>query len=327
METALVTGASGFVGRRMVAALLDAGCRVRAGIRRAPAAALLPVHAACEPVMMDLADPASLRRALEGADALYHFAAAVSAHVSAQRLLHTNAEGTRLLWEAATTAGVRRALYCSSTAVYGLLARNGHPVTEAVAARAVEPYGRSKLLGERIATSVGQERGVETIVIRPTAIFGYGEHMHFGEELRRAAVSRILLGGDFRERHFHFVHVEDVVRAALHLMRQELLPGTVFNIVVEPAIRYEEAFTQYRRVLGEAGRGYRRQRALAGLSASIERRPGLAAWLQARAKHALVFRVWRPGFDMTFSSAALRATGFRFAWTDFAEVLRSCLHP
>lgn len=326
MDTAVVTGASGFVGRRVVAALLAAGYRARAGIRREAGAALLPAHTACEPVIMDLADADSLARALRGAQTLFHFAAAVTAQASAERLRRTNAEGTRLLWEAAADAGLRRALYCSSTAVYGLLAQNGHPVSETAPARAVEPYGRSKLLGERFAINVGTERGLDTIVMRPTAVFGHGEHTHFGGELRRAAVSRIMLGGRFRERHFHFVHVDDVARAAVHLMLLDQRPGQVFNVLVDPPISYEEAFRQYLNVLQDAGRGYSRQRTLARLSAAIDRYPSLADWLQTRAEDAVVFRVWRPGFDMTFSSAALRATGFHFAWTNFAHVLRSCLH-
>lgn len=325
MDTAVVTGASGFVGSRVVAALLAAGWHVRAGIRRESGAALLPAHTDCEPVIMDLADADSLARALRGAQTLYHFAAAVTAHASAERLRRTNAEGTQRLWEAAADAGVRRALYCSSTAVYGLLAQNGHPVSEAVPARAVEPYGRSKLLGERIASGIGAERGLDTIVIRPTAVFGQGEHTHFGGELRRAAVSRIMLGGEFRERHFHYVHVEDVARAAVFLMQLERRPGNVFNVAVEPPVSYEEAFRQYVNVLQDAGRGYSRQRLLARLSAAVDSRPVLADWLHARSRSGLVFCVWRPGFDMTFSSAALRATGFQFAWTDFTQVLRSCL--
>lgn len=324
---ALVTGASGFIGRHVVRALIDAGWQVRAGIRRQSSAAQLPRHAACVPVLLDLADAASLRRALEGADVLYHFAAVVSAHTSAERLLRTNAEGTRALWESAADAGIRRALYCSSTAVYGLLAQNGHPVTESDRARAIEPYGRSKLMGEDIARGIGTERGVDTVVIRPTAVFGHGEHTHFGGELRRAAVSRIILGGGFRDRHFHFVHAEDVAAAAVHLMRLPEGRGDVFNIVVEPSISYEEAFRHYVRALREASPWYGRQRLLAGLSDAVERRPALARWLHERGRERLVFRVWRPGFDMTFSSGALRATGFCFRWTDFGAVLRSCLHP
>ncbi|MBE0642732.1 MAG: NAD-dependent epimerase/dehydratase family protein [Bacteroidetes bacterium] len=325
-STAFVTGASGFIGRRVVDRLLRAGIRVRAGVRHPAAAAALPLHAHCETVEIDVSDPRSLVDAMRGADTLYHFAAAVTSRMSAEQLLRINAEGTHNVWMSAADAGIRRALYCSSTAVYGLLSQNGRAVTEAVLPRAVEPYGRSKLLGEEIARRIGAERGVDTIVIRPTAVFGSGEHTHFGGELRNAALSRILLGGGFRNRHFSFVHVDDVAGAAIHVMQLEHRPADVFNVVVEPAISYEDAFQMYRIALGAAGGRYWRQRLLAALSVRVERRPGLARWLHERANRRVAFSVWRPGFDMTYSSESLRATDYRFLWTDFSAVLRSCMN-
>ncbi len=325
MTTALVTGASGFVGQRVVAALLDSGVHVRAGVRHPGSAKALPRRDECEVMDIDICDPRTLLPVLRGVDQLYHFAAAVTSHASAGKLRRVNIEGTRSVWEAAADAGVSRALYCSSTAVYGLLAQNGKAVTEDILPRAVEPYGRSKLLGERIATEVGAARGLDTVVIRPTAVFGPGEHTHFGSELRKAAISRILLGGGFRNKRFNFVHVDDVARAAVHVMGLQDRNVGVYNLVVEPPISYEDAFQAYLDALEQAGRGLLRQRMLARLSVMIERRPTLAQRLQIRGERTLVFGIWRPGFDMTFSSERLRGTSFRFIWTDFEEVLRSCM--
>jgi nucleoside-diphosphate-sugar epimerase len=325
MTTALVTGASGFVGRRVVDALLDAGVHVRAGVRHLGTATVLSRRDECEIVAIDICDPQSLTAAMCGVDQLYHFAAAVTSHASAAKLLHTNVEGTRSVWEAAAAAGVGKALYCSSTAVYGLLAQNGRAVTEDVLPRAVEPYGRSKLIGERVATEIGGARGIDTVAIRPTAVFGPGEHTHFGGELRKAAVSRILLGGGFRSKHFNFVHVDDVAAAAVHVMQFPKHSAGVYNIVVEPPVSYEDAFQAYLRALDGAGYRFLRQRLLGRISVLIERRPTLARRLQVHGRRRLAFGVWRPGFDMTFSSQRLRETEFQFRWTEFETVLRSCL--
>ncbi len=325
MTTALVTGASGFVGRRVVDVLLGAGMHVRAGVRHNGSAKTLPRRDECEVVTIDICDALSLAAAMRGVDQLYHFAAAVTSHASAAKLLRVNTEGTRSVWEAAADAGIGKALYCSSTAVYGLLAQNGKAVTEDILPRAVEAYGRSKLLGERAAAEIGGSRGMETIVIRPTAVFGPGEHTHFGSELRKAAVSRILLGGGFRNKHFNFVHVDDVAAAAVHVMQLQKRSAGVFNIVAEPPISYEYAFQAYLRALDGAGYRFLRQRLLGQISVMIERRPSLARRLQVHGRRRLAFGVWRPGFDMTFSSARLRETDFQFRWTDFETVLRSCL--
>lgn len=325
MSVAVVTGASGFIGRRVVAALLAEGVFVRAGIRRPEAAAQLPQHERCLPVTLDLADATSLATALHGADELYHFAATVSSHVTARELRHVNTDGTRRLWEAAAHAGMRRALYCSSAAVYGLLSKNESPLTEDRLARAIEPYGRSKLLGERVACEVGDAHGLDTLVMRPTAVFGAGEHTHFGAEVKRAAVRRLLYGSEFRTRCFSYVHVDDVARAAVHLMRLESRASHTFNVAVEPPILYDEALEAYVGVLRDAGMRYMRQRAIARISAAVDRRPALAGWMHRRFGSRVMFSTWRPGFDMTVSSAALRATGFDFEWTDFAAILRSCL--
>lgn len=322
---AFVTGATGFIGRRVVEALLREGVHVRAGVHTHGSARSLPGHADCHGVEIDISDFASLVRAMQGADTLYHFAAAVTSLASAEHLRQVNADGTQCVWEAAVEAGVRKALYCSSTAVYGLLARNGHDVTEDVHPRAVEPYGRSKLLGERIAREIGAAHGIDTLVIRPAAVFGPGEHTHFGQELRNAAVSRILLAAGFQSRRFNFVHVEDVAGAAVHVMHLPQRKRDVYNVVVEPSISYEDAFQEYTHALKTAGPGYMRQRMLARLSILIERFPHLAQWLRSWSPQRAVFDVWRPGFDMTFSSAQLRDTAYQFRWTDFSAVLRSSM--
>lgn len=325
MTTALVTGASGFVGRRVVDVLLAAGVCVRAAVGHHGSARALPWRNEAEVIAIDICDARSLAEAMRGVDQLYHFAAAVTSHASAAKLLRVNAEGTRGVWEAAADAGVGKALYCSSTAVYGLLAQNGKAVNEDIPPRAIEPYGRSKLMGERAAVEIGGARGIDTIVIRPTAVFGPGEHTHFGAELRRAAVSRLLLGGGFRNKHFNFVHVDDVAAAAVHVMQLRKRSAGVFNIVAEPPVSYEDAFQAYLRALDGAGYRFLRQRVLGRISVMIEQRPSLARRLRIRGRRSLAFGVWRPGFDMTFSSERLRETDFQFRWTDFEIVLRSCL--
>ncbi len=338
----LVTGASGFIGSRLVSALRQRGERVRLGLRDTSA---VSACSGVEVVGLDLTAPETIGPAVRGVGTLFHFAALVDSKAPLDCLREVNVAGTRRLWEAAAIAGVDRLVYCSSTAVYGLAAGRGEPITERQLPRALEPYGRTKLEGERAALGVATATGAATtrqavtraattraattraatIIIRPAAVFGRGDHTAIGATLRRVAVSRIVLPGSSGDWAFSYVHVDDVVGAAIHLAGCPDAAGQTFNVAVEPPVNFGEAFAAYRRALRRLGARRWRERALAAISAGahgagrLTRR--LGAPLQRRYAHSL----WRPGWDLTYSSAQLRTTGFRFTRTDFCDVLEECL--
>ncbi len=321
----MVTGALGFVGSRIVRALCSEGVPVRACVhtRRGGGHAAAPDTA--QEVPIDLLDRSSLMEAMKGVESVYHFAALVDSSASRERLARINVEGTRNVWECAAESGVRRALYCSSTAVYGLLAGSGGMISEEVRPRAIEPYGYSKLIGEHSALEIAARTGLHTTIIRPVAVFGPGEHTPFGKKFRAAVTSKLLVAGGFRNRRFSYVHVDDVAAAALHLMRAELPSGEIFNIAVNEPIAYEEAFQAYLRVLEDAGSSYARIRLLGLISAFLHRLPPALLRMANRLGDRLVFRVWHPGFDLNYSSGKLLATGFTLRWENFEEVLASCV--
>jgi nucleoside-diphosphate-sugar epimerase len=323
--TVLVTGASGFVGRRVVQRLCDDGFRVRAGVHSRGGDGSTGAPHGVEEAPIDLLDRSSLMKALKGVDSVYHFAALVDSSATREHLAQINVEGTRNLWKCAAKSGVRRALYCSSTAVYGLLAGSNGMITEDVRPRAIEPYGYSKLMGEQAALEIAAETGLHTTIIRPVAIFGPGEHTPFGRSFRAAVASKLLVAGGFQNRRFSYVHVEDVAEAAVHLMRREIPGGQVFNIAVNEPIAYEEAFQAYLRVLRAAGRSYARIRSLALVSALLHKLPSPVVRGVNRLGNRFMFRVWHPGFDLNYSSGRLLETGFTFRWKNFEDVLASCV--
>jgi len=324
-RTVLVTGAAGFVGRHLVRALLDAHFRVRAGVHRERDRQSLARLGDVEPVTVDVLDAESIGRAMEGAEHVYHCAALLDARAPRDLLLEVNEGGTRRVWECAAASGVRKALYCSSTAVYGLLAGRDKGITEQVRARAIEPYGYSKIRGEEAALDVAARTGLHTTIIRPVAIFGPGERTKFGTLFRDAALSGFLSAGGFREKSLSFVHVEDVAAALIHLAERDLPGGEIYNVAVEEPIPFEEAFRTYRKVLRAAGRPYAKARWLAGMSAFLHRHPAAFRRISALVGDRRVFRIWRPGFDLTYSPAKLLRTSFRFEWEEFERVFASCL--
>jgi UDP-glucuronate 4-epimerase len=323
--TALVTGAAGFVGRTLVRALADAHWHVRAGVHHERDRAVFAGHANVEAVAIDLHDSGSLVPALQGVEQVYHCAALLDAQAGRERLMDVNAASTRRLWEAASASGVRKALYCSSTAVYGLLSRSGNAITEQVQARAIEPYGYSKLQGEMAALEIAARTTLHTTIIRPVAIFGLHEKTAFGRSLRDAAMSKLLIARGFEKKKFSFVHVEDVAAAAVHVLGLDCACGEVYNVAVDEPIPFEKAFRVYQSALRDAGRSYAKVRLLAAVSRLLHDRPLVLRRISALLGERFMFGIWHPGFDLTYSSRKILGTGFKFNWDGFERVLASCI--
>jgi nucleoside-diphosphate-sugar epimerase len=322
--TVFVTGASGFIGRFLVQSLLQRNYKVRAGVHNIRKASDIEKNPDLELVEVDICNKNSLKGVFKGVTCLYHLAASLNPKLPADELYFINVEGTRNIWNAARCAGVEKALYCSSTAIYGLLSKNNN-ITEDEPPRAVEPYGRSKLEGEKIVSQMSANKNLHSIIIRPTAVFGPGERTPFGTALRQAAYSKLLLSAGFQNRYFSYVHVEDVASAAIHLMENNGYHYRVFNIAVNQPVSYEEAFRSYLNALNKAGSKYLKLRLLGRLSLMVERMPKMKHWLNSKKGSRYVFRLWKPGFDRTYSAKRLLSTCYTFRWDNFEDVIKSCI--
>jgi dihydroflavonol-4-reductase len=174
--TALVTGATGFVGAHVARALLASGRRVRCLVRPTSDAALL-AGLAIEAVPGDVTDAASVRAAIQGCDEVFHCAADYRLYArEPTEIYRTNVEGTRILAAEARTVGVRRFVHTSSVAT--LAARSdGQPADERALAApdgVVGDYKRSKVLAEReIEAAVAT--GLPAVVVNPSTPVGDGD--------------------------------------------------------------------------------------------------------------------------------------------------------
>lgn len=200
--TALVTGATGFIGYEVARQLVEAGVATRALVRRRHRAALLNPFD-LELVSGDLADQDSLRRACEGVDAVYHLAARATFESEA-RLRSTIVAGSARLLEAAADAGVRTVAFSSSLLVYA-----NQPTGVITAATGVAPvvsYGRVKIEAEQRLTQLAAHRGIGLAIVRLPHVYGARDLM-FAQLHRRWSI----LPGLRADAYAH-LHVSDAAR-------------------------------------------------------------------------------------------------------------------
>jgi dihydroflavonol-4-reductase len=220
----LITGACGFIGSAVLRQLVNAGHEVRALVRpNSDRRNLegLPVDS----VIGDLTDPASLRRAVKGCDALFHVAAAYRLWVPRpQEMYQTNVVGTKNIMLAALEAGVQRIVYTSSVATLGLN-EDGSPADEATMATLSEMIGhykRSKFLAEEEVRRLAHEEDLPVVIVNPSAPVGPRDikPTPTGRMILQAASGRMPA---YVDTGLNLVHVDDV--AVGHLLAFER--GTV----------------------------------------------------------------------------------------------------
>lgn len=201
-----VTGGTGFVGRRIVAqAEQDARFTVVPTARRPQPGERL----------LDLTRPATLPTALDGVDAVIH--CAVGDH-------EVTVAGSQRLLDAAREAHVRRVVVLSSIAVYG---HASGVVDERTPTAPTSAYGQWKVEVER---STRAARDIETVLLRPTIVYGPGSHWWIELPLERIRSGRWRDLGDVGRGTCNPVHVQDVAAAALAAVAHPDAPGQVFNV-------------------------------------------------------------------------------------------------
>jgi nucleoside-diphosphate-sugar epimerase len=227
--TALVTGASGFVGRHLAEELLAAGTPVRALVRDPAAASPLRV-AGAEVLAGDVLAPGILREAMRGIEVAYHCAAAIGQppKFSGRDVYHLNLKGTRNLLEAARQVGAGRVVLLTSVNVLGTchldLATEDLPCR-----RSGDPSADVKIDIEALAWQYERHHGLDVTVLRPGLIYGPRDRHNLPRLIAALCDGRFrYIGG--RDHVIPIVHVSDVVRAMLLAARAPAARGRAYHI-------------------------------------------------------------------------------------------------
>ncbi|GAA1918512.1 NAD(P)-dependent oxidoreductase [Streptomyces sodiiphilus] len=165
-RTLLITGAAGGLGTLMRELLPRYGYELRLFD-------VVPVEGAPDAVIGDLADPAAVRAAVRGSDAILHLAG-ISLEAPFGQILRANIEGTYNLYEAARQEGVGRVVFASSNHAVGFTPwpGKGEPLIPVSAPRRPDTfYGLSKCFGEDLAQLYWDRHGLESVSVRIGACF------------------------------------------------------------------------------------------------------------------------------------------------------------
>jgi nucleoside-diphosphate-sugar epimerase len=170
----------------------------------------------------------------DGVTHLFHLAGASSSRSSEEQMHRNNVEATSRLFEAAGRAGtIERALYMSTTAVYGEERKLPSPVPEDVEPSPSRGYGKAKWETEQVVRRFG-EGGMPVVVLRPVSVHGPGAIKLLASAILDVAVERfmgldrvVVARQPVEQR---LVHIDDLVRACLHLMEHPDAAGRTFNV-------------------------------------------------------------------------------------------------
>jgi NADH dehydrogenase len=226
----LVTGATGYVGREVSAAIAVAGHETLGLVRPGSQSTVPP---AVTPVSGDVTDIASLKAAVHGVDAIVNLVAILDG--SDAEFQAINAQGPANLVDAAESAGVRRLLHMSAAGV----TESNAPKTR---------YWRTKLAGKRAV----MESSLDWTVFEPSFVFGKGGGaLKTFEGLLRAPVVAVI--GDGRYRH-QPVWIGDVARAYVVALERPETIGKPYARGGPQVFQFNELLDDLARITGRAPR-------------------------------------------------------------------------
>jgi nucleoside-diphosphate-sugar epimerase len=286
--TVLITGATGFVGRGLVAHLKAEGRPLRLAVRQSQENGGDGDGSA---TVGEIGPDTDWGPALEGVDTVVHLAG--RAHVLAKerdalaQFRKVNATGTKRLAEQAEQAGVRRFVLISSVKA-AADATGQHAIVETEPADPRTPYGISKLEGERALWDAA--RNMDAVVLRPPLVYGPGVKANF-RALLRLVDSGLPLPLRSVENRRSVICLDNLVSAIATAMTATGAPGKTFYVTDGPPISTPTMVRHLARALGRRARLVSFSPALITLFAALAgRRETADSLLGSLAVNGMAFR-------------------------------------
>ncbi len=245
----LVTGANGFLGSHVVAALLQRGHAVRAMVRPATRVEKIGWGDRVEVYRADLRSPRALDEAFNGIDAVIHLAASVGGDEDAR--FQSTVVGTENLLAAMARSNTKRILLASSFAVYDWSKVHGalteqSPLLESPEMYQEDSYAFAKLWQERLVRRIAAEQKWSLTVLRPGAIWGAG-NLYVWDIGHRVGSILFVIGPMNGMRLTYVENCADAFVASL----DERAAGQTFNVVDNTPITVSGYLSLYQKRTGE----------------------------------------------------------------------------
>ncbi|MHA2156559.1 MAG: NAD-dependent epimerase/dehydratase family protein [Candidatus Hodarchaeales archaeon] len=245
----LVTGASGFIGKAFVEALikeqpdLEIYCAVRK-FSNIDELKLLGFKF----TEFDLTNTENFSKVVEGIDCVVHFAANFNFLASEESLFQQNVLATQKLAEACIKTNVKHFVYCSTTEAMGIVIDG----TENSDYNPDEVYGRSKMEAEKVLISMNKQNQFPVTIVRPTGVFGPGDRYVFKEMIE--SMDRTIINKVFptaAKSLLHFTYIDDIIQGIIKIINNRTKTiGEIYILASDEPQTYRQIFTTIAQKLG-----------------------------------------------------------------------------
>ena len=221
----MVTGATGFIGSHLVDALVQQGIHVKCLVRNKGHLGWVK-DSPVEFVVGNCREKDSLKQGVLDVDQVFHLAG-VTAAVKEKSYFEVNAQGTENVIQAciANNTRLKKFIYLSSQAAAGPC-RGGGKKNESDPCEPVSAYGKSKLLGEKLALSHSHE--LPLLILRPCAVYGPRDKGFYA--VFKCLSRHIKPCLSDQDQHISMCYVQDLVRAILLAVEARTENGEIFFI-------------------------------------------------------------------------------------------------
>ena len=233
----LVTGGTGFTGKALVRRLIDQGHEVVALDYKEGLKTQELRDWGAEVILGSVTDKEVVRRAVRGVELGHHVAAAFrEMNVPDTYYYDVNVNGTRNVLEAAVAEGVRKVVYCSTCGVHGNI--DHPPGGEDAPIKPADYYQRTKFEAEPVVRQFF-EKGLQTVILRPAAIYGPGDPERFFLIYKRVARGTFPMFGDGKT-YYHPLYIDNLIDAFVLAMEEGKGEGEAYLIADEQYLEIED---------------------------------------------------------------------------------------
>ena len=255
-STAVVTGASGWLGQNLVRALVGRRERIRCLVPtddERPGLALLST--AVEVVVGDVRDPATADRLFEAVGpgaAVFHAAAVIHPAASTREFFDVNVGGTQNVVDRARRAGAARFVHVSSNSPFGVNPTPDDVFTEDSPYDPYLGYGKSKYEAEQLVRKAHERGDIATVMIRAPWFYGPNQPPRQSQFFRAIRRGRFPLVGDGTQRR-SMAYTDNLVQGLLRAEVADKAPGNAYWVADERPYELREILATVRRALDAEG--------------------------------------------------------------------------